>query len=101
MRAMARRARVAALLALLGMSGLSLGAAIVLSLSCCSPTCEQCPVSFCKVSTADKARKVESAQTTAAAAPVLPRITAPAPETFWTPPRARAFSSGYVRPMRN
>lgn len=97
---MSHGARIAALLAILGMAGISLGTAVVLSRSCCSADCEKCPVSFCKDSSADLAKKIVSPAITGSGVAVAIRFSfrslAPALDRMLEAPR-----SGFVRPMRS
>ena len=97
---MARLGRVAALAALLGMGGLSLGSALVLSFTCCSPACEKCPIPFCRDASADTVAKF------VAAPPAV--VPSPVRERDWIHSEAPASASvaalhfvGFVRPMRN
>ena len=97
---MRRGAGLAALLAILGMAGISLGAAVVLSRACCSADCEKCPLSFCKDSNADLALKIVVPEIATADIPFAmafeTRILAPVGHRTLEAPR-----SGFVRPMRN
>ena len=97
---MSRGAKIAAFLALLGMAGISLGMPVALARACCSAACEKCPVSFCKDSSADLAKKIVPpeivASAIAAAVAIATRDVAPRADRIFQPPR-----NGFVRPMRN
>ncbi|HEY1252368.1 MAG TPA: hypothetical protein VGH97_14395 [Thermoanaerobaculia bacterium] len=96
---MHRANRLPALLALLGMGSLTVGAAAALSMSCCSASCESCPVSFCRDANADKAPK---AATLAPAAPA-PLVRAAAPIASLAPVAIAGIHllpTGFVRPLR-
>jgi hypothetical protein len=97
---MNRGVKIAALLAVLGMAAMSLGAAVVLSRSCCSADCEKCPMSFCKDSNADLAKKIVTpviagTPVTAAIRFSFRSLELAADRIFEAP------CSGFVRPMRN
>jgi hypothetical protein len=96
---MLRASRIFALLALLGMGSLTAGTAAALSLSCCSASCDGCPVSFCKGSDADKAPKAAIP----APAPSAPSIHAVRPVALFAPIvrwELDSLPDGFVRPLR-
>jgi hypothetical protein len=97
---MSRGTRIAAFLAIVGMADISLGASIVLSRACCSADCEKCPVSFCKDSSADLAKKIVTPEVVisgiAAAVAFTVRDVASPWDRIFEAPR-----SGFVRPKRN
>ena len=97
---MSRGAKIAALLAILGMAGISVGTSIVLAQACCTADCEKCPVSFCKDSSADLAKKVVSPEMSVSGVVVAVSLSArelpPLAYRIFEVPR-----SGFVRPMRN
>jgi len=97
---MSRGAKTAALLAILGMAGISLCTSVILAWSCCSADCERCPVSLYKDSSADLAKSIVSADVASSGLPVAMSFIVPelAPLSGCVLEAAR---SGFVRPMRN
>ena len=97
---MSRGAKIAALLAILGMACVSLCSTVLLAWPCCSTDCEKCPVSLYKDSSIDLAKKIVSpeAATFEPAVPMrdLARELLPLVNRILDGPR-----SGFVRPMRN
>ena len=97
---MNRGAKIAALLAILGMGCVSLCSTAILAWSCCSTDCEGCPVSLYKDSSADLAKKVVSPEIAVSGFAVVLNLSvrdfASPAEWILEPPR-----SGFVRPMRN
>jgi hypothetical protein len=97
---MIRGAKIAALLAILGMGCVSLCTTAILAWSCCSNDCEGCPVSLYKDSNADLAKKIVAPEVAVSGFAVTPGLSF----REFVPPADRILEtsrSGFVRPMRN
>jgi hypothetical protein len=97
---MSRGAKIAALLAILGMACVSLCSTVLLAWPCCSTDCEKCPVSLYKDSSVDLAKKIVSPEIAISSVTPAVHLTvlelAPVTDRIFESPR-----SGFVRPMRN